>query len=100
MSEPLVSLLIALVASFITPLLAKIVGDLLKNKIKSKSNYVPVKIKVGYTDREFEFEITKDSTDEDIDRIVKYLTNIEEIEKNPLDTEKTPSTKPVNVEEV
>jgi hypothetical protein len=100
MSEPLASLFIAIIASLITPLLAKIVADLLKRKIKSKSNYIPVKIKVGHAKRAFEFEITKDSKDEDTDRIVRYLADIREIEQTPLDTEKTPSAKPVDVEEI
>lgn len=106
MSPEIFTTLIAVLVSSIIPLLAKTIGDFLKRR-ESGSTYTPVKIKVGHNNREFEFEVTKDLKNEDIDRIVKYLADIKEIETTPpgtpTDTEKietTPSATPVDVDEV
>jgi hypothetical protein len=110
MPTEILTTLIAILATSIIPLLAKIVGDFLKMRRGLGSNYTPVKIKVGHDNREFEFEVTKDLKEEDIDRIVKYLTDIKEIEQTPpatptktIDTDKienSGSNKTVDVEEI
>ena len=94
-TETLTTLITVLVFS-ITPLLAKIIGDFLRRRMRS--NYVPIRVKVGPKNREFEFKMTKDLKEEDIERIVKYLTDIQEIERTPQNIASQPET--VDVDEI
>ncbi len=66
-------------------------------------------MKVGHKNKQFKFKVSKDLKKEEIDKIVRYLVAIKEIEKtytvssiNTIDTEKIeqpPSVKPVDVDE-